>query len=156
MKALENIRLLNKLIEIEINIELEKTEEIVEKLKLQYNTILLNLKKAFRFEYNNPQDVIDFMIKHMKYPNDFAISKSRKRETYVYPRQIAQTISKDLFRNKSLADIGSYFSNSDHASVLHSISNVKTLLISNKEFRSTFNKIQIEMFGFEKIKYNDL
>src|SRR6056297_2542615 len=110
------------------------------------------LSKGFVYDYSTPDDVIEKLINICDYPIDFETRKTRKRE-YVQSRQIAQTISRYLFSEKSLAEIGSYFVNSDHSSVLHSIKTVKNLCETDKEYLKNFNDVQEKILGFVYIKF---
>ena len=125
-------------------------------LKKEFNRILLSLRKPLvknKFEYDTPQDIIDFMIVKCNIKEDFAINKSRKRDDYAYPRHIARTILRHVFKNETLNSIGCYFSNSDHATVLHSVKTVKNLCETDKEFKEMFNDIQIKILGDICIKF---
>ena len=110
------------------------------------------LNRGFIYDYSTPDDVIEKLINICDYPIDFETRKTRKIE-YVQPRQIAQTISRYLFPEKSLAEIGSYFVNSDHSSVLHSIKTVKNLCETDKKYLKNFNDVQEKILGFVYIKF---
>ena len=121
-------------------------------LKKEFNKTLTLLRmplfsNRWTVIYKTPQDIIDYLIKYCGFKEDFAINKTRKREVYMEPRQIAQTISRFVFRNESLNYVGSYFINSDHSTVLHSIKTVKNLSETDKKFKEYFNNIQIELLG---------
>lgn len=62
--------------------------------------------------------------------------KTRKREV-VQARQICHYLAKNHI-NRSLAHIGEYFGNVDHATVLHSCRTINNLLETNNEFKSNF------------------
>ena len=90
---------INKLIEIESNLRafsecLNQRNTIA--LGVEFNNILKSLKKRVKYIYDSPQDVIDVMIKAFRLKKDFATKKTRYREDYVLPRQIAVVIIKLL------------------------------------------------------------
>jgi len=128
----------------------------VNSLVNDFNQSLHKLRKplnsGFIYNYSTPDDLIKKLINICDYPEDFATRKTRKRE-YVKSRQIAQTISRYLFPEKSLAEIGSYFVNSDHSSILYSIKTVKNLCETDKKYLKDFNDAQEKILGFVYIKF---
>jgi len=153
--------LINKLEDIE-SILLTFDKSLFEKdktiLKKEFNRILNLLRKPLLVNkwtdvFETPQDIINILIDKCNFKDDFAINKSRKREGYVDPRHIAQTICRYIFPNKSLAYVGSFFVNSDHATVLHSVKVVKNLCETNLYFLEKFNSIQQEILGYVYIKF---
>ncbi len=66
-------------------------------------------------------------------------SKSRKKEL-VIPRQLAMYISKEL-TNSTLENIGKYFGNRDHTTVLHSINITERNLLFDERLKSAYEYI---------------
>ena len=123
-------------------------------LKKEYNKTLTSLRKPILSAklFETPQDIIDALIKNCGFKEDFAINKSRKRETYIYPRHMAMTLCRFIFKDKSLEFIGRFFISSDHATVLHAIKNISDLCDTDLEFKYKFESIQIELLGSIYIK----
>ena len=72
-------------------------------------------------------------------------SRSRKREI-VEPRQIATTLVRELTR-LSLKGIGLRFGGLDHSSIIHSLSTVNDLVITDKDYRKTFEHVKVLVYA---------
>ena len=147
---MEKLDIINKLIEIQFEIEKGLAISIEVYYKNKYNELLRKLKYyKVDYTYNNPQDVIDTMIEKYNLKGDFATNKIRSRNSYVKHRQRAMFLIRHLFKEISLAEIGSYFNNKNHPTVLHAIKTVKNLCDTDNIYRSEFKKIQKEIIGYE-------
>lgn len=68
------------------------------------------------------------------------LTKSQKREI-TQARQATMSATKEIFVNKTLAEIGSALFFKDHATVLHAKKTVNNLCDTDKKFRSDYNYI---------------
>ncbi|MFV0365463.1 MAG: chromosomal replication initiator protein DnaA [Mangrovibacterium sp.] len=67
-------------------------------------------------------------------------SKTRKREI-VQARQLAMFFSKEM-TNQSYSAIGAQIGKKDHATVLHACKVIKNLIETDKDFKTTFHKVE--------------
>lgn len=77
-------------------------------------------------------DYFTIPVEHVK-------SKTRKREV-VQARQISMYFAKDLTK-ASLKNIGSYFGNRDHSTVIHACQTVNDLMETDKRFRADVEEL---------------
>ena len=106
---------------------------ILSELVDQFNTTLMNIQ-LIKDEYNGSYNFFELeqvVCKWWGVPRELVRSKSRKREL-VIPRQLLMACEK-VFTTKSLSAIGEYFSNKDHATVLHAKKCVRNCLTSKDE-----------------------
>lgn len=80
-----------------------------------------------------------FVSDQMEIPFEKMMSKSRLRE-YTEARQIAHYIAKK-YTNCSLSVIGASIGGKNHATVLHSISNIENIMFQSKTFRYTMEEL---------------
>lgn len=117
-------------------------ERALSDLKAQETHInLLETDKVFDYVRNE--------IINMGIPVNFIESKSRKRETHVYPRFVCMYILKKVTA-ATLDDIGFYSGKKDHATVNHGVKTVDNLLRTDYSFKhnwehfinNTINKLK--------------
>ena len=94
-------------------------------------------------------DYVRTEIINMGIPVNFIESKSRKRETHVYPRFVCMYILKKVTA-ATLDNIGFYSGKKDHATVNHGVKTVDNLLRTDYSFKhnwehfinNTINKLK--------------
>lgn len=152
---MKNIEILEKLTFCQNQIEKVKNERVLIYYQKKFNNLVSELKYyPIKYHYSSPQQIIDLMIEKLDLPKDFATSKKRNRDNYVFPRQKAMTLCRHVFKkNRSLGNIGAYFNGKDHATIWHSIKTVKQLCETDKNYRNEFYKLQILVLGSIEIKY---
>jgi len=96
------------------------------------------------FVKNSTKEIsIDFIQKlvcdYFTIPVEHVKSKTRKREV-VQARQISMYFAKDLTK-ASLKNIGSYFGNRDHSTVIHACQTVNDLMETDKRFRADVEEL---------------
>jgi chromosomal replication initiator protein len=114
---------------------------------LNKKEITIDLAKSMldKFVRNTVREVsIDYIQKvvcdYFDIPIDIMKSKTRKREI-VQCRQLAMYFSKQMTKN-SLAMIGKYCGNKDHATVLHACKTVNNLADTDKQFKGYIADIE--------------
>ncbi len=102
-------------------------------------------KILYKFiDYNNKLNIKIYNIQKIvcNYYNitiNNLLSKHRYK-SFVWPRQIAITLSKDL-TDYSLLKLGSYFGNLSHSYILYSYNKIKKLCLNNCKVRLEFNNL---------------
>ena len=114
---------------------------------LNKKEITIDLAKSMldKFVRNTVREVsIDYIQKvvcdYFDIPIDIMKSKTRKREI-VQARQLAMFFSKQMTKS-SLATIGKYCGNKDHATVLHACKTVNNLADTDKQFKGFITDIE--------------
>ena len=121
---------------------------------------------AFNFEFNikNAEIALESLIKPKKNHKDFVKSKinnvlsvvsdyygittsdlvSKKRtKNFMYPRQIAMYLIKNIY-DLPYKKIGSYFSNRDHSTVMHSVEKITNEIQIDKNVKIDVEKLSIK------------
>lgn len=101
--------------------------------KYNFKNKLLDLEKI------TPEIVINQVCNIFKTSISNITGKSQKRDNAV-PRQIAMFLIKNNTK-LSLKKIGSYFSNRDHSTVIHSIELINDLYGLDKQLTDKMNKV---------------
>lgn len=109
-------------------IDLKLTSEVVD--KFSHNV-------SREININNIQNII---CDYFSVPIDKLVGKTRKRNIVV-ARQIAMYFAKNM-TELSLKEIGKYFGNRDHATVLYSIKTVNNLVDVDPLFKETVSKLE--------------
>ena len=121
---------------------------VQEYYRKKFNSLLKEIERySVKYDYESPQDIINLMVKEFGYPKDYATSRRRYRDDYVFPRHMTMKICRHIFKHKSLTYIGQFFSNGDHATILHALKTVSNLCDTDKEYATRFNKIQKYFLG---------
>ncbi len=99
---------------------------------------LLSLQAA---DDDKVKDIKEIVCKYFGINLWMIESRSRKREI-VEPRQIATTLVRE-FTRLSLKGTGLRFGGLDHSSIIHSLSTVNDLIITDKDYRKKFEYIKM-------------
>jgi chromosomal replication initiator protein len=91
----------------------------------------------------SPDDIVAVVCQHYGVkPSD--LQSARRTRSVTMPRQIAMFLVK-RHTQKTLSEIGGYFGNRDHTTVLHSVRKIETELVEDGELRQLIGKIEREL-----------
>ena len=135
-----------RVLEGKINTILFYSENNLEKNKIineEYIKNILNINhennlynKQFKI---NPNIIIEIVANAYSIPSSEIISKKRTKTTLI-PRKICMYIIRK-YLNMSYSEIGNYFSNRDHSTIINSINNVSTEIKTNNELKEFIENI---------------
>lgn len=112
----------------------ELINNIISKEKLNHNKNKIRLK---------PQRVIKKICDHFEIKQSEIKGKARNKEI-VYPRHLAMFLLKENL-NLSYVEIGRWFSNRDHTSVMHARKKMKELIKEDELVNQDYNQIKSEL-----------
>ncbi len=98
-----------------------------------------NNKDYLKSKINN---ILSIVSDYFNISTSDLVSKKRTRN-YLYPRQIAMYLIKNLF-DLPYKKIGGYFSNRDHSTVMHSVEKITNEMNTNKNIQIDVEKLSIK------------
>jgi len=105
---------------------------------------LVNSKNAsnHKSDKNNYSNILDIVSNYYNISTIDLLSKKRKKQ-YVFPRQIAMYILKDLY-DLTYKKIGQIFNNRDHSTVIYSIEQISHDIQIDKDKKNDIEKLLIK------------
>jgi len=122
-----------------MNTELNKITSLVDTFNKQeygFEIVIQVIKKEPK-KYLSLQQVMQLVCKEMKITPEYLNLNSREKKI-ILPRQMAHYIASRKTKH-TLGEIGFYFGNKDHSTVLNSVKVISNYLETDREFNDLYS-----------------
>lgn len=118
-------------------------QSILFKREIDVDFTKMVVKRVIKQVENKPltiEEIVSKVCKHFGLDESVIFAKTRKKDV-VQARQIAMYLAKK-HTDQTISRIGKMIGNKDHATVIHSINQIKDILDINKPFEAELKKIE--------------